>query len=272
MLITVDIGNTCVKAGIFSPKGTRKVTSNSIPKGNQVSEEFIQNLIQWEALSKEEKSSPLSWYVAQTGSFSWKKIEAEIRQIRPQDRFRMLTHDHIPINIDADFPEKVGLDRLLAAVGAIDMYGDTPMLVVDAGTAITIDVVQNMTFCGGAILPGLGVMNESYPRISKKLPKVQFSREFIMKTATPGKNTEDAIRNGCYWGATATIRLFYEMFFTRRQKVLLLITGGDGEFLVPGLIRVLAGVQVAKQFKYHPALVLEGINVCAHYIGDHLAR
>jgi type III pantothenate kinase len=260
MSIAVDIGNTCIKCGIFFPDGKRKVTSNPLPKGDRVDEQFIHDLIQWKTLSESELLSPLIWRVAQTGSFPWKKIQAEICKKRPHDQFEILTHQQIPLKIDVDSPDKVGIDRLLAAVAAVKDFGGIPMLLVDAGTAITVDAVQNGTFCGGAILPGMHAQSETYPRVSKKLPVVQFSHDFVMKPGSPGKNTEDAVHNGCYWGTIGAIRLFYELFFPRKvlKKVLLILTGGDAKFLVPGLLRVFT----KEQIKYHHSLVLEGINWC----------
>ena len=258
MNIAVDIGNTCLKCAIFFPNGVRKVTSNPIFDEPRIDEEFVRNLIQWKAFSKKEEASPLTWRIAQTGSFPWEKVQAEILKTRPQDQFEIITHRHIPLKIDVDFPEKVGIDRLLAAFTAVDIFGDRPMLVVDAGTAITVDAVQKRTFCGGAILPGLVAKSEIYPQISEKLPLIEFSHSFIMKPGCPGKNTEDAVHNGLYWGTIGAIRLFYELFFPRKKKVQLVLTGGNGAFLVPGLLRVLN----REQIRYDPALVFEGINMC----------
>jgi len=258
MNIAVDIGNSRMKCGIFFPNGVRKVTANPILQGTRIDEEFVRNMIQWKTLSETELRTPFTWRIAQTGSFPWKKVQKEILRTRPHDRFEMLTYQQIPLKMDVDSPEKVGLDRLLAAFMAVQSCGDAPMLVVDAGTAITIDVVQNRTFCGGAIVPGFFAQSETYPRVSAKLPVVQWSYSFAMKLASPGKNTEDAVHNGLYWGTIGTIRLFYEMFFPQKRNVLLILTGGDAEFLVPGLIRVLS----MEKIKYHPALVLEGIHDC----------
>ena len=258
MNIAVDIGNTRIKSGIFFPNGTRKVTCNVLPEETQINKEFIGNLIQWKAFSEQDMLSPLTWRIAQTGRFPWGKIQAEIVKIRPFDRFEILTRQQIPLKTDVDSPEQVGIDRLLAAFTAVQDFGNTPMLVVDAGTAITIDVVQKRTFLGGAILPGLMTQSNVYPKMSPKLPLIQFSYDFVMEMAKPGKNTEDAVHNGFYWGTIGSIRLFYEIFFPRKRNVLLVLTGGDAEFLVPGLLRVLS----CDQIKYHHSLVLEGINGC----------
>ena len=257
MIIAVDIGNTCIKCGIMLPGGTCKVTSNPIPKDTKIREEFVRDLIQWHALSESETSTPILWRVAQTGSFSWKKVQTAILQIRPLDRFEILSHQQIPLKMDVEAPEKVGIDRLLAAFAAVKIQGNSPVLVVDAGTAITIDAVQNQTFCGGAILPGLPTQAETYPKVSKKLPLIQFSCDFIMKPGSPGKNTEDAIQNGTYWGTIGAIRFFYDLFFPpQKKKVQLLVTGGDAKLLVPGLVRVIP----FERMRYHPSLVLEGID------------
>jgi type III pantothenate kinase len=262
MNIAVDIGNTCIKCGIFFPNGTRKVTSNPLPKENQVNEEFVHDLIQWKTLSELEMSSPFAWRVAQTGSFPWKKIQAEIRKKRPHDQFEILTHQQIPLKVDVDFPEKVGIDRLLFAYAAVKDFGSIPMLLVDAGTAITIDAVQNKTFCGGAILPGLHTLSATYPRISKKLPTLSIP---LMPEGAksplpvfPGKNTEDAIHCGFYWGTIGAIMQFTDMFFRRMEDVCLILAGGDSQYLLSGIANLISSHQI----KHHKNLVLEGIHRC----------
>jgi len=245
MNIAVDIGNTRLKCGIFLPNGEIKVHFLPIPP-------------QGAQFGKLTAVCPpsVTWWVAPTGTFPWQELKAEILKIRPTDQFEILTHQRIPLTMDVEFPDKVGIDRLLAAFAATKKYGNAPMLVVDAGSAITLDLVLNGTFCGGAILPGLVTLSETYPQISEKLPIVDpFS---TIRPIYPGKNTKNAILNGIYWGTIGAIRQFYETCYCQKPDTRLILTGGDAEHLLSGLPHVLP----VQQITHCNTLVLEGIKRC----------
>ena len=246
--ITVDIGNTRIKYGMVLPDGTEEFHALPIPP----KKEQLDPLAAVSPL-------PVTWWIAPTGTFPCQELQAKILKVRPNDQFKILTRLHIPLKVNVDFPEKVGIDRLLAAFAATEKFGDSPMLIIDAGTAITVDVVQDQTFYGGAILPGLAILSETYPKISGKLPLVSVADSFLKtQPLYPGKNTEDAILNGLYWGTIGAIRQFYEMRFPQRENARLILTGGDAEYLFPGLTQVLP----AQQIEYVEGLVWQGIKRC----------
>ena len=264
MNIAVDIGNTRIKCGISSADGTAEINFLDIPaKGKRFDKGSLYRLFHWKLLSDAEVLTkgiypkPLTWWIAQTGTFPWQELKAEILKVRPHDKFKILTRRHIPLKVDVDASAKVGIDRLLAAFAAVKKFGDVPMLIVDAGSAITIDVVQNQTFCGGAILPGLTSLPELYPKISEKLPLVHFPWTFPLPVY-PGKNTEDAILNGLYWGTIGAIRQFYEMRFPRKENARLILTGGDGEYLFSGLAQAIP----SRRINHAVGLVWQGIKRC----------
>lgn len=275
--IAVDIGNTRLKCSVLvsgAPVGTS--VALPLPKGNRVSKKFVSNLSsivrEWEDWEKwvwdNPKKDPIesgnckqfTWLIAQTGSFSWRVLKTEILKIRPNDQFTVITRQQIPVNIDVDFPEKVGMDRLLAAATAVKRFGNVPMLVVDAGTAVTIDVVQNGTFCGGAILPGMQVLAKTYPKISGPLPVVAIpggtEKHRCMLPHFPGKNTEDAIHSGIYWGTIGAISQYCSMFFSKKKDYRIILTGGDAPYLLTGLQKTMSSVPMI----HVEWLVLEGIH------------
>ena len=255
MHIAVDIGNTCLKCSVLhSEKVGVPITLRIPSRGTRLSKSFLRDLL---CLTMTDGYRlPMTWRIAPTGRFPWQVLQEEILKIRPRDQFKIITRKQIPLKIDVDAPKNVGVDRLLAAFGATKRYNDWTMLIVDAGTAITIDVVQDQTFCGGAILPGLTTMSETYPKISEKLPLVPIPeyRDEQEPPVYPYKNTEDAIRHGIYWGVVGAIRQFYEMRFTDTR---LILTGGDANYLHPGLARV-----IPQRVVLSSNLVLEGIHQC----------
>ena len=266
MNIAIDIGNTNVKCALFLPDGRYEVHALSAD-GLYDMEVLYRNLLCWDTLPNKRLTTdaypdPISWRIAPTGRFPQQKLQVAIRRFRPQDKFAVVTRKHIPIKIAAKSPDKVGIDRLLAAYGATELYGDAPMLVIDAGSAITVDVVQNWTFCGGAILPGLDTLSKTYPTISDKLPTVQIPRfpecEKIPPPVFPGKSTEEAIHCGLYWGTIGAIMQFCGMFFRRTEDVRLILAGGDSQYLLPEIARLIPSQQIT----HCRDIVLEAINLC----------
>ena len=99
-------------------------------------------------------------------------------------------------------PSQVGADRLANAVAAKAMFG-APVIVVDYGTGTTFDVVNGKgDYCGGAILPGLGISLRALHDFTAKIPLVKFEKAKI----AIGQTTEEAVRSGIYHGAVGTTR------------------------------------------------------------------
>ncbi|MEQ8837698.1 MAG: type III pantothenate kinase, partial [Lacipirellulaceae bacterium] len=118
-----------------------------------------------------------------------------------------LTFDDLPLAIDVEFPEKVGIDRLLNAVAVNRLRpAHESAIVVDVGTAIKVDAVDaEGNFRGGAILPGIRLASQSLHAGTASLPEVSLE---IDGSAPPsvGRNTSAAISAGLFWGAVGAIK------------------------------------------------------------------
>lgn len=148
----------------------------------------------------------------------------------------------LPLTIQVDYPEKVGIDRLLNAIAAnILRAPDQPAITVGTGTAITVDAIDvNGVFQGGAILPGILLGAKSLHEETTTLPHVDVWELLKREPAVIGKNTESAIASGLYWGHLGAVR---EMI-SRLTEVLMndstlpplvLLTGGASGILAPYL-------------------------------------
>jgi type III pantothenate kinase len=108
----------------------------------------------------------------------------------------------LKIKIKVKKPSQVGADRLANAVAAKMIYG-APAIVVDYGTGTTFDVIDKSgAYCGGAILPGIGISLRALHDFTAKIPKIKFERVLF----AIGKTTEEAVRSGIYHGALGTTR------------------------------------------------------------------
>jgi len=100
-----------------------------------------------------------------------------------------------------DRPEEVGADRLVNTVAAHDRYKG-PLIVVDFGTATTLDVVdRDGNYCGGVIAPGINLSLAALHMAAAKLPSVRISRtERVI-----GTDTVSCMQSGIYWGYVGLI-------------------------------------------------------------------
>ncbi|MDO4570414.1 MAG: type III pantothenate kinase [Planctomycetia bacterium] len=152
------------------------------------------------------------WWVASVNHRALGELQGWVAQNRPADVVKILDYRTIPIRIDVDFPEKVGVDRLLAALCANALRReDAPAVVVDLGTALKVDLVsESGIFLGGAIAPGLRMGAIALEAQTSALPQLDVTPILEgMGTddiSSVGKNTLDALRAGLFWGMVGAVR------------------------------------------------------------------
>lgn len=133
--------------------------------------------------------------------------------------------------LDYDTPETLGIDRFLACLGAFSLSNST-VIVVDAGSACTIDLMtSDSVFRGGVIMPGLGILHNSVRNQLPELPDV----ERQIPARWPGKSTVQSLE----WGINGTFLMALKGFLKKYQKeggeAAIWLTGGDSEFLFQSL-------------------------------------
>jgi type III pantothenate kinase len=145
------------------------------------------------------------------------------------DRYICLTHTTpMPLKIDYATPATLGHDRIAVAVGAMHERPGENLLIIDAGTAVTLDAVsKDGHFLGGNITPGLRIRFESLHNFTDKLPLVTE----IGEIPPIGKDTETAIRAGVVNGLVAEIDGIVASLTRHFGGLTVFITGGDGKFL-----------------------------------------
>lgn len=145
------------------------------------------------------------------------------------DLFIELDHQTpIPIGNLYETPETLGKDRLAAAIGANELFPDQNLLVIDAGTAITYDLVSGENqYLGGNISPGLQMRFKALNHFTGKLPLIEANGY----SPAYGKNTEEAIRSGVQNGILYEIDGTIEHFESTFGNLQVVITGGDAAYL-----------------------------------------
>jgi len=245
-LVVVDIGNTRVQIGIVG-----RVRHDGLPEWQRIESARTDS---WDpsTLAVILPAGPAAWRVASVNRPAEHTLVQWRRQARPHDDYRQLTVRNLPLRVDVDYPERVGMDRLAAAVAANRLRPPAHgAIVVDAGTAVTVDAVsRDGAFRGGVILPGLRMVTRALASETDLLPMVEvaFSDE---PPPVLGKSTEAAIRSGAFWGAVGAIRQVISCFpRDLGADTQLYVTGGDA--------RILATL-IDPRAVYVPNMVLAGI-------------
>lgn len=176
---------------------------------------------------------------------------------------QLIDYQMLPMELSVDFPERVGVDRLLAAFAASCLHGDKRLVVIQAGTAVTVDVVERLEavghiasvrFCGGAILPGVPMMLRLLGRVADLLPEFD-ADDFVQLHDLPGKNTEAAMKLGCSSCLVGGVQHLIERYrHLYGSELSVVVSGGDGPRLAPHLKAPITEI---------PHLVIQGIRLLA---------
>lgn len=136
-----------------------------------------------------------------------------------------------PIRHSLDDDSTVGQDRLLNAIAAYKKAAQA-VVVVDCGTAITVDFVDGEgTFHGGIIAPGVNMMLESLHRNTAALPAIQFELPDAARGPF-GKETRHAMQLGVMYAAVGLVRYAVERFAEKYEAYPQIVaTGGDAQRL-----------------------------------------
>ncbi len=256
-LIAVDIGNARIKLGLFlgdcaaespEPSKTLSVT------GDELELDAIGPWLDRAA------SQPQSWWIASVNRPTATRLIDWLREHRPDDRITLLAAGDLPLTVRLERPDMVGIDRLVDAVAVNRLReADRSAVIVDMGTAITVDLVSaDGAFCGGAILPGLQMAARALHEFTDLLPLIDMS-ELTAPPPALGVTTLSAMESGLFWGAVGGIRQLIERLAVgssgsggKRPQVF--FTGGAAE-----AVAALFGTDA----RFVPNLALTGIALSA---------
>ncbi len=171
-LVAVDVGNTRAKFGLFP-----RATASGLPEPAQclhVPHEGsdLDVLGSWLA---EAGFRTVFWWIGSVNRPAGTRLVDWLRSHRAVYPIRLLAAGDLPLSVAVERPDMVGVDRLLDALAANGLRTpDQPAVVVDVGTAITVDLVSREgVFLGGAILPGIGMSAKALHAFTDLLPLVE---------------------------------------------------------------------------------------------------
>lgn len=212
-VLLADVGNSRIKLGAIAVYGNGTALPVITKRQDLVSRSFRPDMLeQWLHAAA---PGPAVILVASVHDAAAARLEAAIAaasatQHRPL-RQRRIGHADMPLVISVPEPHRVGIDRLAGAAAARLMKSaDRPAIVVDCGTAATVDLVSATgEFLGGAILPGPALMTKALAEGTSRLPAVA-ALEQGMVPAMPGRSTQEAIAAGVGWGMRGAVARLVE--------------------------------------------------------------
>jgi type III pantothenate kinase len=218
MLLTIDVGNSRIKAAVFEQD---TLVDLFIMGENDAVIIFSEIFIKYPKIK--------SAIYASVG-----KIEAEVLDtIQKHVETQIINHTtKLPFTNNYTTPKTLGIDRMVLAAGATLLYPKQNRLIIDAGTCVTYDFIdQDNHYLGGAISPGIALRYKSLNDYTQNLPLLKLNSTEIFT----GTSTENSIHSGVINGLTYEIDGFISQYFLKYQDLTVILTGGDAEFLAKRL-------------------------------------
>jgi len=239
--LVLDIGNTRSKVGLFEGMELKRAESFlGIPSLSQIKVFLDDQPISTVGLSSVGGS-------AQDLLLELQK-DFNVIEITPSTR--------IPIESAYTTPETLGMDRKCGAVAGYTRFPNDDVLIVDAGTCITYDLVQaGGLHQGGGISPGYQMRLKAMHHFTERLPEVTPSKSPEIGLDTPG-----SMRFGSFWGSIAEINGIIRHFRKNSPNLKVILTGGDTSSIEQ---------QIENPIFAAPNLVMEGIQAILLYNETH---
>ncbi len=214
MNVAIDIGNTKTKAGLFHQ--------------NRLIDTWISNKVDINLIKKiktEYKKHPLNGILS-TVKEPDKSLLGTLNN--NFDRFLQLGKNTIlPFENHYETKETLGYDRVASISGAHKLSPDTNILVIDMGTAITFDIINDKNqFIGGNISPGFEMRYLALHDYTAKLPRIKPSE----KVPLLGNTTKSAIDAGIQNSILFEIKGYIKEFSKQYTDLKIFLTGGNTFF------------------------------------------
>ena len=244
MYLIGDIGNTETKICLFNKK--KKLLKKKILNTGKLRKKNIGNYFKFinlynKKIDKIIFSSVVPNVFKNIKKFINKKFKLEVKELKQINLKKILKVD---VNM-----KQVGSDRLANAICVIN--GKDNFIICDFGTATTFDVVLKNRYKGGIIAPGVNLSLKTLVEKAKLIPNIRLTK---IKDII-GKNTQNAVRSGFYWGYQGLIENIINLIKRKNKKNFKIIfTGGlshlfkdifknkikvDRDLTIKGLLRLL---------------------------------
>lgn len=236
MKIGIDVGNTAIK---FARDGggpsESEIVSTRLRDPDAI-EAVVERLIHWQRRDRESLDVRIASVNRGVAS---DLIESLGSRLGASVVIRTITPDDIPMTVLTDDPNRVGIDRIVGAYGA-SIGCACPLVIVDAGTTVTVDWVDaQAAYRGGAIIPGLEMQTAALAAGTDLLPSIDWQSHAndthangSVINSVPGTNTIAAMRLGILSSVVGGIERLRRLY---GHPLTTVFTGGDAETIAAAM-------------------------------------
>lgn len=227
MLLAIDVGNTNTVFGLYEGKelrGSFRISTSDSSTSDEIGMMMMQ-YYHFRGYDPKETTAVIIASVVPPVMYSLTNAVRKYFGLNP-----VIVGQDVDAGVENHYinPREVGMDRLVNAVSAIEKYGK-PLIIVDIGTAITFDCIdQTGAYVGGAIFPGIKIAMEALFMKASKLPRV----DIVRTEKAIGRTTVHSMQSGAvrgYVGALTGIILDMQKELEGETKVI--ATGGMGRMM-----------------------------------------
>ena len=229
MLLAIDIGNTnivigCIRDDVIQFKA--RIATDRTRTSDQYGVE-IKNMLEAFGIKREDISDCI---ISSVVPPVFNSVRTGVVKVIGKQPMVVGPGLKTGLEIHMDTPSQVGSDRIVIAVAALDEY-EAPLILMDLGTATTIEVVEApRTYVGGVIYPGVRLSLEALTSRAAQLPGISLDKP----KRVIGKNTVDCMRSGMMYGTAAMLDgVISRMEEELGHSATLIATGGLAQFVVP---------------------------------------
>ncbi|MFN7039210.1 MAG: type III pantothenate kinase [Alphaproteobacteria bacterium] len=228
MILCIDIGNTQIHAGVFKEENLILQFRYSSSEGMSSDQLgiFLKNILREHNLDPKSIHNITICSVVPELDYSVRSACIKYFQLTP---FFLNVGVKTGLKIKYSNPAEVGADRIATAVGANCLHPNQNIVIVDMGTATTIDIVnKEKEYLGGAILPGLKSSVKALYINTSKLPSV----EIVKPKLGLGKSTKENIQIGLFYGQLGAIKELIAYLTIQsfpNEEYIIIATGGFSE-------------------------------------------
>ncbi len=254
MLLCLDVGNTHILGGVLDGDNLIarfRYSTSLIGTADQFGI-FLINILQANHIAPESISATAVSSVVPSCDYT---IRHTISLYLKSHYFMLQAGVKTGLNIKYKNPNEVGADRIANAIGAMDAFPNQNLIIIDMGTATTLDVItKKRDYLGGAIFPGMRLSMESLSTNTAKLMEVDIEAP----SSFVGRTTRESIQAGLYYGQLGALKeiingIKQETF--NQEPPLIIGTGGFSQlFRDKALFDVIL-----------PDLVLQGLSKAYEY-------
>ncbi|SFB11016.1 type III pantothenate kinase [Flavobacterium swingsii] len=218
MILTIDVGNTRIKSAVFE--------NNTLIEASVFSNENFQTEIE-NILNGNKKINIL--VIASVGKLEKQAFESFSNRVKV---YFISRESAFPFQNNYATPSTLGIDRMVLAAGAVLQFPKQNRLIIDVGTCVTYDFVdENNIYQGGAISPGIRLRYEAMHNYTAKLPLLSIEEpENII-----GNSTNESLHSGVINGLTFEIEGYINSLMSKNENFIIILTGGDANFLAKRL-------------------------------------